>query len=99
MSREMRCIVMLAVVVAMMAAVMLPGPAFADAKRPHASCTGILASEWAPESFSEEPSGESWGEEVRPFAQEGGVGRFFNKENRAAFYGQGSPYDQGSPNC
>ena len=91
--------VLLVLTVAAVLVVATAVPAFADAKPPHASCIGILASEGAPESFDEDPSGESWGEEVRPFAQEGGVGKFFNKENRAGFYGQGSPLDQGSPNC
>jgi hypothetical protein len=83
--------VLLVLTVAAVLVVAMAVPALADAKPPHASCIGILASEWAPESSKEEPAGESLGEEVSPEAQEGGLGTFFKKENRAENYGHRSP--------
>ena len=63
-------------------------PAFADAKAPNASCIAVGTTAVAPESF-----GETVGEDFSGPAQNGGLGRFFSKENR------GSLYSSFSPNC
>jgi hypothetical protein len=85
----MKRILMVLVVAALMAVMLVAMalPAFADAKPPNASCLGVVISGFAPES------GQTVGENVRPFAKDGGVGDDFNKENR------GTRFSGASPNC
>ncbi len=72
MRRMMSLVVVAALMVSVMVAMALP--AFADAKPPKASCLGVRISNFAPEHSS----GQTVGENVRTFAQNGGLGYDFN---------------------
>jgi hypothetical protein len=73
--------ILLVLTIAAILVVAMALPAFADAKPPHASCIGVLASGYE----------GRYGAEIPAFSTNGGVGQFFNKENRDAYYGGNSP--------
>ena len=79
MKRIFSVLVVTALMVAMLMASAMP--AFADANPAHASCIGALSSGFAPET-----GGQTVGENYSSSAKDGGLGRFFSKENRGNYY-------------